>query len=151
MSRSEASQKGWDKQVPQGYVSLSEAARIIGRDFSLVRKYAADLGVIDMRGKGKPALIKISDLEGLKEVMKDVRKLSPRAPEPKPKLGLGDPAPKWSEPVLLAPNPNTEFETAIRKVIHLMEKLNIDSITIQDGKAEILRTVSVTKKEEIKG
>lgn len=43
------------------------------------------------------------------------------------------------------------FEVTVRKLIALCARMNIDSITIQDGKAEIVRSVTVTKEETIKG
>jgi hypothetical protein len=43
------------------------------------------------------------------------------------------------------------FEVTVRKLIALCARKGIDSITIQDGKAEIVRSVTVTKEETIKG
>lgn len=44
-----------------------------------------------------------------------------------------------------------EFEATVRKLIHLCVAEKIDCITIQDGKAEIVRSVTVTREETIKG
>jgi hypothetical protein len=60
------------------------------------------------------------------------------------------------KPALLDPTPQVErrdddFEVTVRKLIALCAKKGIDCLTIQDGKAEIVRTVSVTKEETIKG
>lgn len=155
MPPGESSKKSWDGRVPKDYVTVTEAARIIGRAQSVVRSYAIKLDLTKLAGRGQPSLIKISDLEGLKEMLNEVkpkvRGKDKSKPRPRHKLELGDPAPKWTEPILLAPSPEKEFEVAVRRVLHLMEKMGIDSLTMQDGKAEILRTVSVTKKEEIKG
>jgi len=115
---------------------------------SVVRKRAIELDCIKMQGKGQPALIRIADLEVLKEMLASVRKIkkvkdpeSKKQPEP----------PRWVEPILVPakPDPQTELEQTVRKLIHLCEKLDIESLTIQDGKAEIVRTVTVTKQETI--
>lgn len=56
--------------------------------------------------------------------------------------------------IITTPQPerrDDEFEVTVRKLIALCAKKGIDCLTIQDGKAEIVRTVSVTKEETIKG
>lgn len=61
------------------------------------------------------------------------------------------------KPLPLDPTPQVterrddDFEVTVRKLIALCAKKGIDSITIQDGKAEIVRSVTVTKEETIKG
>lgn len=152
MASSEASKKGWNARIPKGYMTISDAARLCGRHTSVARTHAMKLEIVKQQGKGSPALIKEEDVELLREALKEVPTGTPRVkPEPEPKAKIE--APKWTEPTLVPTplSPERDFEQSIRKVIHLMEKLKIDSITIQDGKAEILRTVTVTKKEQIKG
>lgn len=149
MGRAEINAKVWAAKVPKGYVTLNEAARQCGREATTVRAHAMKLEVVKTQGRGSPALIKVEDVELLKEALKEVPRLAKKRSKPAPKPE----APKWTEPTLVPTplSPEKDFEQSIRKVIHLMEKLKIDSVTIQDGKAEILRTVTVTKKEQIKG